>query len=134
MPNDFSRIDRVQDLVQVELASIIQKEIRDPRLGMVTLTSVDVSKDMKHAKVYVTVLPDEQAKESVQILNNASGFIRFCLGKRVNFRSLPRLRFYYDDITIQANRVGKLIEMGLSEEEDRSSRDSNEIDSDSHSE
>ena len=137
MPNDFSRIDRVQELIQVELAAIIQKEISDPRLGMITLTGVDVSKDMKHAKVYVTVLPDEKAKESVQTLNHACGFIRFCLGKRVTFRTLPRLRFYHDDTTIQANRVSKLIDMGLASEPDELdelSRDSTEIDSDRSSE
>lgn len=110
MPSDFSRIDRIQDLMQVSLATIIQQEISDPRLAkMVTVTGVIVSKDMKHAKVYVTVLPDDKAKESVRVLNNASGFIRTSLAKRVTFRSLPNLRFYYDDTTIQANRVGKLL-------------------------
>lgn len=111
MPSDFSRIDRIQDLMQVSLATIIQQEISDPRLAkMVTVTGVIVSKDMKHAKVYVTVLPDDKAKESVRVLNNASGFIRTTLAKRVTFRSLPNLRFYYDDTTIQANRVGKLLD------------------------
>ncbi|MGE4348971.1 MAG: 30S ribosome-binding factor RbfA [Candidatus Berkiella sp.] len=111
MASDFSRIDRIQDFMQASLATIIQQEINDPRLAkMVTVTGVIVSKDMKHAKVYVTVLPDDKAKESVRILNNAAGFIRTTLAKRVTFRSLPNLRFYYDDTTIQANRVGKLLD------------------------
>lgn len=115
MPNDFSRIERIQDLIQVELAKIVQQEIRDPRLAMVTITSVAVSKDIKHAKVYVTVFPDSQVQESIKVLNRASGYIRTILANRVTFKNLPSLKFYFDDTTIEANRIGKLIDQAVGE-------------------
>lgn len=110
MPNDFSRLERIQDLIQIELAKIIQQEIRDPRLAMVTITEVVVSKDLRHAKIYVTVYPDEKTEISLQVLNRASGYMRSLLAKKITCKNLPSLRFIYDDTTIKANQIDRLID------------------------
>lgn len=110
MPRDFKRTDRIADAIQREIAQIIQQEIKDPRLGMVTLSEVKVSKDLAYAKIFVNVLPDELAVESVKTLNNAAGFMRGLLSKRINTRIVPALSFVYDDTTLKANRLSKLID------------------------
>lgn len=110
MPRDFKRTDRIADTIQRELAQIIQQEIKDPRLGMVTIALVKVSKDLAYAKVYVNVLPDELAVESVKTLNNAAGFMRSLLAKRMSIRIIPALTFVYDDTTLQAEKLSKLID------------------------
>lgn len=110
MSGDFSRIDRIQDLMQVELANIIQRDLSDPRLAMVTITGVTVSKDLKHARIYVNIYPDEQAKESIRTLNHASSYLRTLLAKRVVLRCMPQLRFYHDETTSVANRIHSLIQ------------------------
>lgn len=110
MPRDFKRTDRIATAIQQEVAQIIQQEIQDPRLGMVTLSEVKVSKDLAHAKIYVNVLPDELAVESVKTLNSAAGFVRGLLSKRINTRTVPALSFVYDDTTLKANKLSKLID------------------------
>lgn len=110
MPRDFKRTDRIADTIQKELAVIIQREVNDPRLGMVTISYVKVSKDLGYAKIYVNILPDELAKESVKTLNNAAGFMRSLLAKRINMRVIPALSFIYDDTTLKAHRISKLID------------------------
>ncbi len=99
MAKDYSRTQRVGDYLQRELASLIQKELRDPRIGMVSITGVDVSRDLGHARVYVTVLgknSSEEAGESVAALNKAAGFLRSQVSRDSNLRSVPQLRFYFD--------------------------------------
>ncbi len=99
MAKDYSRTQRVGDYLQRELASLIQREIRDPRVGMVSITGVDVSRDLGHARVYVTVLgknSSEDAEESVAALNKAAGFLRSQVSRDSSLRSVPQLRFYFD--------------------------------------
>lgn len=110
MPRDFKRTDRIGDAIQKALAMIIQQEMKDPRLGMVTISEVTVSKDLAHAKIYVNVLPDELGVESVKTLNKASGFMRGLLAKQVNTRVIPQLKFIYDDTTLKANKLSKIID------------------------
>src|SRR5436190_7480521 len=98
MARDFSRTDRVADVIQKELAQIIQQEMKD-RVGIVTLLQVKVSKDLAHAKISVCVMSDEQAEESLKTLNKAAGFLRGLLAKRVKLRVMPLLSFVYDDTT-----------------------------------
>jgi len=113
MPRDFNRTDRIADTIQRELAQIIQQEIKDPRLGIVTLSLVKVSKDLAYAKIYVNVLPDESAVESVKTLNKAAGFMRGLLAKRMTTRIIPALTFVYDDTTLQASKLSKLIDRAV---------------------
>lgn len=100
MAKEYSRTQRVADYLQRELAGLIQREIRDPRVGMVSITGVDVSRDMGHAKVHYTVLSmdesDEGVKESTAVLNKAAGFLRTQLSRSSAMRSVPQLRFYFD--------------------------------------
>jgi ribosome-binding factor A len=99
MAKEYNRTDRVADYLKRELASLLQFEVRDPRVGMVSITDITVSKDLSHARVYCTVLgkeDEEQAKESLQALNKAAGFMRTQLSKDSNMRTVPQMRFYFD--------------------------------------
>jgi ribosome-binding factor A len=101
MAKEFSRAQRVADYLQRELAGLIQREVRDPRVGMVSITGVDVSRDIGHAKVHYTVLSvdesDDNIAESTAVLNKASGFLRTQLSRDSAMRSVPQLRFYFDE-------------------------------------
>ncbi|MBP6699906.1 MAG: 30S ribosome-binding factor RbfA [Halioglobus sp.] len=99
MAKEYSRTQRVADHLQRELAGLIQHEVRDPRVGMVSITGVNVSRDLGHAKVYLTVLGSdsgEDAADSIEALNKAAGFLRTLLSRDSNMRSVPQLRFYFD--------------------------------------
>ena len=99
MAKEYARTQRVADYLQRELAALIQHEVRDPRVGMVSVTGVDVSRDLAHARVYYTVIgsdSSEEARESTEALNRAAGFLRSQLSRDSNMRSVPQLRFYFD--------------------------------------
>ncbi|MCE5250658.1 30S ribosome-binding factor RbfA [bacterium] len=107
----FNRTDRVSQLIHREVSIIIDREMKDHRIGMVTVTSVDVSKDLRHANVYVSVLGDTEAvQSSLDALNDAAGFIRMSLGTRVILKYLPELTFRYDSSLIDGMKMDKLIE------------------------
>ena len=102
MAREFGRADRVADFLRKEVSQLIQKELRDPRIGMVSVTDVEVSRDIAHAKIYVTILAcDEKAaiKDAVKVLNGASGFLRSKIAKSNTMRTTPAMRFYFDDQT-----------------------------------
>lgn len=112
MAKEYSRTQRVADYLQRELAALIQHEVRDPRVGMVSITGVNVSRDLGHAKVYFTVLgcdSDEEASESTAALNKASGFLRSQLSRDSNMRSVPQLRFYFDSSVGRGRHLEDLI-------------------------
>ncbi len=99
MAKEYARTQRVADYLQRELAALIQHEVRDPRVGMVSVTGVEVSRDLGHAKVFYTVMgrdSSEEARESTEALNKAAGFLRSQLSRGSNMRSVPQLRFYFD--------------------------------------
>ena len=99
MAKEYARTQRVADYLQRELAALIQREVRDPRLGMVSVTGVEVSRDLGHAKVYYTVLnadSQDDAGECTEVLNHAAGFLRSALSRDSTMRSVPQLRFYFD--------------------------------------
>lgn len=114
MPSDFSRTDRVADLIRRELAQIIHQEVNDPRIGIITLSTIKLSKDLAHAKIYVNVMMEQTAVETIKTLNKASGFLRGLLAKRLKIRIVPHLFFVYDDTTIKANRISRLIDEACS--------------------
>jgi len=110
MAQEFSRTQRVGGQIQRELAQIIQQELRDPRLGLVTISAVEVSKDMTHAKVFVTLMnPEQDVAETLKVLKKASGFLRRALGKRIVLRVLPELHFAYDSSLDEGTRVDALL-------------------------
>ena len=127
------RAQRVADQIQREIAVLIQLEVNDPRIGMVSITGVDVSSDLASARIYVTVLNSlsddaevnqetlkEPGKldqleidENLNALNKASGFLRTMLAKRLRLRAVPKLRFYYDSSVQRGQRLSNLIDDAL---------------------
>jgi ribosome-binding factor A len=115
MPREFPRTRRVGEQIQRELAGLVHAEIKDPRMGMVSISAVTVSRDLAHAKVYVSVLGDEAAvTASLRVLNNAAGFLRRRLGQQMRIRAVPRLRFYFDKSIEEGARMDALINAALS--------------------
>jgi ribosome-binding factor A len=116
MPRDFKRTDRIADVMQRELSQIIQKEMKDPRISMVTIAEIKISKDLSFAKVYVSVMFEEKAEETMRTLNSAAKFLRSELAKKIQMRTMPQLTFVYDDTTIKANRISKLIDEAIKQD------------------
>ncbi|MFT6429708.1 MAG: ribosome-binding factor A [Halopseudomonas sp.] len=119
MANENSRTHRVADQMQRELALLIQRDIRDPRLGMITITAVDVSRDLAHAKVYITLMnkdSEEDIAENLAILKNVAGFLRMQLGKVMKLRSVPQLHFHYDESVRRGVHLSSLIERAVAED------------------
>lgn len=118
MPRDFSRSARLALQIKRELATAIQTELKDPRVGFITLTDVDLSPDLKHAKVYFTLLnPDEAAlAQALRGLKNAAGFLRTELAHRMKMRSSPHLQFFHDTSVERGMRLSTLIDKAVSEE------------------
>lgn len=103
---------RVADQIQRDVSEILFSEVKDPSIGLVTLTEVNVSPDYAQAKIYYTTLPDDAQtiEKTQQHLNRASGFIRAQLGKRLHIHTLPRLTFVYDKTVSQGQSLMQLIE------------------------
>ncbi|MCH7694923.1 MAG: 30S ribosome-binding factor RbfA [Proteobacteria bacterium] len=111
MPKQFSRSRRVADLVQKELAGLIQRQITDPRLGMITIASADISPDLKNAKVYVTSLGGEaNVEELVETLNDMAGHFRYELAQVLSLRVVPKLKFVFDSSIERGSRLSALID------------------------
>ncbi|MDB4020934.1 30S ribosome-binding factor RbfA [Litorivicinus sp.] len=117
MPAEFSRAQRLGEQIQRDLALLIQRELKDPRVGMITVNFVELSKDLSYADVNVTVLvPDdaeEKIVESMAILNQASSFLRAELGRGLKVRKVPLLRFHYDDSLKRGSHINSLIYQAL---------------------
>lgn len=132
MPKDFSRNVRIADQIQRSLAQIIQANIADPRLGLVNINQVDVSRDYANSRVYVTFIgrySTEEVKESISILNNASGYLRSALAKTLNSRTTPRLTFVYDKVSVEGQKLSQLIDKAVSKDQknhDQNSESSND--------
>lgn len=125
------RQQRVADQIQRELAGFIQFELKDPRLDMITVSGVDVSRDFSYADVYVTFMKsksDAEAKELVGILNNASGYLRKLLGQSIKLRITPNLRFHYDATLSRGAKMNALINQAI--EKDQENNDESLPDSD----
>lgn len=113
MPKEFSRGQRIGDLIQRELAVLLQTEIKDPRIGLVTVNEVKVSRDLAFADVYFTMLPEENAEQGVEVLTRAAGFLRSQLARVLSTRTTPRLRFHYDHSIENGARMSKVINDAL---------------------
>jgi len=97
---------RVEETCKEELSALIHRRIKDPRIGFVTITEVKVSPDLSHARVYVSIMGnDEERKASYAGLDSARGYLRSCLGKKLRLRTLPELEFVHDDVTTDALRL-----------------------------
>jgi ribosome-binding factor A len=111
---------RVADQIQRDLSAIIFSELKDPRIGMITLTEVQVTPDYAHAKVYFTTLTDnpEKIKVILTCLNNAAGFLRMHLGKILHIHTLPQLHFVHDESTMHGMAMSKLIDEALASQKE----------------
>ena len=104
---------RVADQIQKDIAQLLRLELKDPRVGFVTVTEVEVSSDLSHAWVYYSVLPDtpEQKERTDQGLSNAKGFLRTRLGKLLGLYNAPELHFVFDDSIAQGAHLSRLIDL-----------------------
>ena len=115
MPREFSRTRRVSEQIQRELAVLVRDEIKDPRLGMISVSGAEVSRDLSYATVYVSVLGDDKAvTESLTVLNRAAGFLRHRLGQSMRIRTVPQLKFEFDSSLQEGARMDALINAAVS--------------------
>ena len=129
MAKEFSRARRVAQQLQREVAMILQREVKDPRIGMVTVSDVEVSGDLQHAKIFVTFLnyaeQDNEESDAQRIetglkgLTEASGYIRILLGKAMQLRVVPELRFAYDKTLVEGMRISNLVSTTIRDDEER---------------
>lgn len=118
MPRDFKRSDRVAGQMRRDLARLIQTEIKDPEVGFVSLSDVEVTRDLSHAKVFITVFDPEKAEDSLKALRRAAAFLRRRLGQELRLRHVPELHFVHDDSVEQGSRIDELIAKALHADKD----------------
>jgi ribosome-binding factor A len=113
------RPNRLAETLKEEISQLIRVELKDPRIGFVTLTSVDVAGDLAHAKVYVSVLgTEDEGKISLEVLNRAAGFVRCEIGKRIRLRHVPAIVFVYDPSIEHGAHIAKLLrDVGVTDDE-----------------
>lgn len=109
MPHGFKRADRVADVIQHELAILLQHQAKDPRFAAVTITAVDVSPDLENANILISQLDESKVAETVSALNKAAAYLRRELAQTIQLRYTPKLRFRYDDSLLRAERINKLL-------------------------
>jgi len=120
MPKDYPRSRRIAEQIQRELSDIIRLELNDPRVGMITITDVDVSPDHSHAKVFFTLLGnDAKIQETGGALQHAAGFLRSRLAHSLKLRTTPQLRFAYDVSVERGVRLSRLIDAAVATDSDR---------------
>jgi len=106
----YKRSQRVSDLLREEVADIIYYKLKDPRLGFITVTGVDVTDDLKISVVYISVLKDEEKKSTIEILNSAKSFIRSELTKRLRMKFIPSVEFRLDPSIEYGSKIDKLLD------------------------
>jgi ribosome-binding factor A len=119
-PKEYERAQRVASQIKRELADLIRLEIKDPRLGWVTVDDVEVSRDLSVAKIYVSSLEEDKLEDSLEVLSNAASFLRRELGKRLKLRTIPELRFYRDTALESGFRITRLLDQIAKQELKRS--------------
>ena len=122
MPRDFNRSERVAGTLRRELAQLIQMELKDPEVGFIGLSDVEVSRDLSHAKVFVTVFETEKAVSSVKALNRAAGYLRRRLGQEMRIRSVPELHFQHDASVETGQRMDSLIDAAVASDHNESGK------------
>ncbi|MBM4763923.1 30S ribosome-binding factor RbfA [Bacillus sp. B15-48] len=114
------RVNRVGEQMKKELGDIIGRKIKDPRIGFVTVTDVEVTGDLQQAKVFISVLGDETQKENtLKALAKAKGFIRTEIGQRIRLRKTPEITFEFDPSLEYGNRIDTLLHEVQSEKRER---------------
>lgn len=122
MSREFKRSDRVAQELKKEVAMILQREVKDPRIGMVTVSDVEVSRDLAYAKIFVTFLFDndqEAINQGMKGLEKASPYIRSLVGKAMRLRIVPELRFIYDESLVEGMRMSNLVSNVIRKDEEK---------------
>jgi ribosome-binding factor A len=123
MPRDFPRSRRIAEQVQRELSDIIRLELKDPRVGMITITDVEMTPDNAHAKVFFTVLGQQpRIDEAAAGLQHAAGYLRSQLAQRIKIRIVPQLHFEYDASVERGIRLSQLIDAAVADDKKRKRR------------
>ena len=119
MPREFTRAERVSDAVQQELAVLIRDNVRDPRVGMLSVTDVDISRDLAYAKIHISFVgyrSQDEIDQGIAALNGASGFLRKLLASSIKLRITPKLNFFYDESGRRGQHLSALIDLAVSKE------------------
>lgn len=120
MQKNFSRTDRVAQQVQQEIAMLLQRDFKDPRVGWVTVSSVEVTRDLAYVTVFVTLLgqedEEEKIKQTIEILNKAQGFFRSEIGKRMRLRIVPEIKFAYDDSLVTGIKMARKVDEAIAKD------------------
>lgn len=111
MAREFNRADRIAQQMKREVAIILQRELKDPRVRMATVSDVTVSGDLMYAKIYVTFMDNdaEVVKAAIKVLNKAKGFVRTMIGRAMKLRAVPEITFFYDKSLDEGMRISNLI-------------------------
>lgn len=119
MKRGFDRTQRVADLVQKTLANLLLQDMTDARFPLVTVTGVNVTRDLSYAKIYVSVLLDDEAKikDTIKALNRSAKSLRYNLAREVDLRIIPELKFIYDESTAHGFRISTLIDSAVKKSE-----------------
>jgi len=114
-----TRQDRIKGFLKEEISEIIRREIKDPRLGFVTITDAEVTKDLRHAIIYISVMGDEKQKnDSLSVLQHASGFIRKEFGQRAAMKVIPDIHFKFDTAVAHGSRIFELLQQVKTDEKE----------------
>lgn len=117
MPRDYPRSRRIAEQVQRELSDIIRLELKDPRVGMITIIDVEVTQDQSHAKVFFTVLGDQaRIADATEGLRHAAGFLRSELAHRMKLRAVPQLQFKHDASVERGMHLSQLIDAAVAQD------------------
>lgn len=119
MANEFSRTRRVGQELQREIAVILQREVKDPRIGMVTVSAVEVSRDLSHAKVFITLFEQDETKvqQTLKGLQEAKPYIRSLIGSRIRLRVVPELKFVHDTSLIDGMRISNAVSQAVASDQ-----------------
>lgn len=119
MAKEFSRTRRIGQQLQQELAQVLQRDMKDPRIGMVTVNDVEVSRDLSYARVFVTFFEEDEKliEEKIEALSTAAGYIRSLVAGRMKLRVMPELRFIYDASLVEGMRMSNLVTRIISDDE-----------------
>jgi len=119
MPREFTRAERVSDAVQQELAVLIRDNVRDPRVGMLSVTDVDISRDLAYAKIHISFVGErsqDEIDQGISALNGASGYLRKLLASSIKLRITPKLTFFFDESGRRGQHLSALIDLAVSKE------------------
>jgi ribosome-binding factor A len=129
MPRDFKRSERVSGQLRRELAQMIQREIKDPEVGFVSVSDVEVTRDLAHAKVFVTVFEEDKAETSIKALKRAAGFLRTRLGQDLRMPNVPQLHFHHDNSVETGQKMDSLIDQAVEADHKAAQNDAAQNDS-----